>query len=189
MNRREFLLTSAAGAGLLTAGCAGFDQRPAAPERGVGPGALKLLPYPQQLHLRGGSLPLGQPRWVPSPNAPTATERLALDTLRRSSPPGAPFLEVRLGSVEEGYDPNWLAPEERQFLLSEKTSAEASILHIDARGITVVGKGRFGMLYGVQTVCQLAREATAQNQHRLPCLTARDWPDLKWRCLSPTLTW
>ena len=70
-----------------------------------------------------------------------------------------------------------------------KTHSEASILRINPRGITVVGKGKYGMLYGVQTVCQLAREATDQNQGHVPCLTVRDWPDLKWRCLSPTLTW
>ena len=189
MNRREFLLTSAAGAGLITASCARFGEREAVSNSSVGLGRLKLLPYPQQLRLTGGSLPLGLPRLVPNQRQPTATEQLALDSLRRSLPRGAPSIGVRLGSIEEGHDPNWLAAGERQFLLSEKTSSEASVLRINLQGITVVGKGKYGMLYGVQTACQLAREATAQQQNHIPCLTVRDWPDLRWRCLSPTLTW
>ena len=43
------------------------------------------------------------------------------------------------------------------------------------------------MLYGVQTVCQLARDAQRKNKRNtIPCLRIRDWPDMKWRCLSPT---
>src|ERR1035441_5974886 len=102
MNRREFLLTSAAGAGLITASCARFGAREAVANDRGGPGILKLLPYPQQLRLTGGSLPLGQPRLVPNQRQPTATEQLALDSLRRSLPRGAPSIGVRLGSIEIG---------------------------------------------------------------------------------------
>src|ERR1035441_75721 len=115
MNRREFLLTSAAAAGLITASCARFGEREAVSNSSVGLGRLKLLPYPQQLRLPGGSLPLGQPRLVPSRRQTTATEQLALDSLRRSLPRGAPSIDVRLGSIEEGHDPSWLAAGEKQF--------------------------------------------------------------------------
>jgi hypothetical protein len=118
---------------------------------------MKLLPYPQQIGLTGGALPLGQPRWVPNQKQATATEQLARDSLRRSFPRGGPSIGIRLGSIEDGYDASWLAPGEKQFLLSEKTHSEVSVLRIASRGITVVGKGKYGMLYGVQTVCQLAR--------------------------------
>ncbi len=67
-------------------------------------------------------------------------------------------------------------------------------MSISDDGITVVGKGKWGMLYGVQTVNQLIRGTeTVQGLWRmntsLPCLTMRDWPDLPWRCLSPQMTW
>ncbi len=102
---------------------------------------------------------------------------------------------VRLGSVEEGFPAAWLTPEQRAFLELKLTSPEASVLSIEPPGpevpgcITVVGKGKWGMLYGVQTINQLAIEAGRNRQDWLPCMTIRDWPDMKWRCLSPQSTW
>ncbi len=103
-------------------------------------------------------------------------------------------MPVRLGSVEEGYELEWLLPKDREFLANPKTSHEASVLSISDQGITVVGKRKWGMLYGVQTVNQLIRGSdTVQGLWRLntslPWLTVRDWPDLPWRCLSPQMTW
>jgi len=152
MNRREFLLTSTAGLGLVTASCVKIGKGAVLSNGSAGLGHLKLLPYPQQIRLTGGSLSLGQPRRVRNQKQPTATERIALVSLRRSFPRGGPPIGVRLGSIEEGHDPSWLDPGEKQFLLSEKTNSEASVLRIDSRGITVVGKGKYGLLYGVQTV-------------------------------------
>ena len=81
-------------------------------------------------------------------------------------------------------------------------SDEASIVKIGSDGITVVGKGKWGMLYGVQTVNQLVRgyrllkgrgslrpPSHPLQGRSLPCLIIKDWPDMKWRCLSPTMTW
>lgn len=98
-------------------------------------------------------------------------------------------MRVRLGSVEEGYGSSWISPEDDQFIREAKTSPQASVLTIAPDGITVVGKGKWGMLYGVQTVCQLATEAMEYGRNFIPCLSIRDWPDLSWRCLAPTLTW
>ena len=58
----------------------------------------------------------------------------------------------------------------------------------------MVGKGKWGMLYGVQTLNQLLRGTETVQGFRtantsLPCLIIRDWPDLAWRCLSPQMTW
>ena len=96
---------------------------------------------------------------------------------------------MRLGSVEEGYDSSWLAPDENQFLTASTTRPEASVVRITRHGITVVGQGKCGMLYGVQTVNQLVLQAAREERKTIPCLTIRDWPHMKWRCLSPTLTW
>jgi hypothetical protein len=96
---------------------------------------------------------------------------------------------IRLGSVEEGYQRRWLTDEQGSFLANAETSPEASVLTITPEGITVVGKGKWGMLFGVQTVNQLAIQAAREKRDSLPCLTIRDWPDAKWRCLSPQLAW
>jgi len=145
----------------------------------------KLLPYPQEVQVHDGTLPLGPPRVITA-RAPSATERVAKDTLRRSLPSEGRPVPIRLGSVEEGYDADWLSPPDREFLsTADGRKPEASVLTITPDAITVVGQSRRGMLYGVQTVNQLAREASGS----LPCVTIRDWPDMDWRCLSPTLTW
>lgn len=149
---------------------------------------LKLLPYPQEVKPGRGRLPLGPPR-AATEDAPSPTERLALESLNRFLPTTGPPIPVRLGSVEEGYVASWLTARQRAFLARQSTSPEASVLTLAPDGITVVGKGKWGMLYGVQTVNQLAIEARRRKQDFLPGLTIRDWPDLKWRCLAPALTW
>ena len=103
-------------------------------------------------------------------------------------------MPVHLGSAEEGYDLQWLLPKDREFLANPQTSPEASVLVISEKEITVVGKGKWGMLYGVQTLNQLLRgtetvQGLRTTNTSLPCLIIRDWPDLAWRCLSPQMTW
>jgi hypothetical protein len=149
---------------------------------------LELLPYPQQLDRLPGELKAGPPVRA-GENRLSKTGRIALESLRRYLPREGAAIRLRLGSVEEGYKQAWLVPDENLFLLSPRTSHEASVLRIAPEGITVVGKGRFGMLYGVQTVNQLARLASRTGRGVLPCLAIRDWPDVKWRCLAPALTW
>ena len=142
----------------------------------------KLLPYPQQVKLLGGGLLLGPPD-CKSDGAPSETEQIAVQSLGRYLPRKGKAVTIRLGSVEEGYSQRWLTDEQRSFLAKPETSPEASVLTITPEGITVVGKGKWGMLYGVQTVNQLAIQAARENRDSIPCLTIRDWPDAKWRCL------
>ncbi|MBI2298402.1 MAG: hypothetical protein HYU66_05520 [Armatimonadetes bacterium] len=149
---------------------------------------LKLLPYPQRVTPHPGALPLGPARYA-AHGTPSATIRLARESLAHHLPRTGPPIPTRLASVEEGYAADGLSAEQRAWLADPHTSGEACVLDITPDGITVVGKGRWGMLYGVQTVNQLATEAARAGRKTLPCLTIRDWPDLRWRCLSPTLTW
>jgi hypothetical protein len=179
---------------------------------------LPLLPYPKEIEPSSGRLLLGPTKYVTAPAS--ETERVARESLdrhlprqpvRHCLPAGQPSanakdscggqavahgkaVTVHLGSVEEGYRPDWLAPRDRQFLADPKTSPEASVLTISPDAITVVGKGKWGMLYGVQSVNQLIRGTeTSQGLWKMnasiPCLTIRDWPDMAWRCLSPQMTW
>jgi hypothetical protein len=99
------------------------------------------------------------------------------------------MVNVRLGSLEEGSRAPWLTDEERTFLGAATTSPDASVLTITPTGISVVGKGNWGMLHGVQTVNQLAIQAAREGRASIPCLTIRDWPDARWRCLAPQLAW
>jgi Glycosyl hydrolase family 20, domain 2 len=114
---------------------------------------LELLPYPQEVKLLGGRLLLG-PTDRKSDAAPSETEQIAAQSLGRYLPKKGQPVTIRMGSVEEGYPQSWLTDEQRSFLAKAETSPEASVLTITPEGITVVGKGKWGMLYGVQTVNQ-----------------------------------
>ena len=192
MRRREFLgLTAAAGLGLLAGGgCAtGRHENPTTQFSSAGADTtLKLLPYPQQIVMGNDSLALGIAKYELS-GEKSKTMTTAMASLDRHLPKSPRNMRVQLGSIEEGFTASWLTAEEHVFLADAKTSAEASIVKIEPRGITVVGKGKWGMLYGVQTINQLIIQATRENRSAIPCATIRDWPDLRWRCLAPTLAW
>ncbi|MHB1456248.1 MAG: glycoside hydrolase family 20 zincin-like fold domain-containing protein [Armatimonadota bacterium] len=149
---------------------------------------LGLLPYPQEVTRHTGQLSLGVPKCI-TDNEMTDQEKIAYESLRKYLPKVGDETVIRIGSIEEGCDPSWITSAEKSFLAKESTSHEASVLHIERSGITVVGKGKIGMLYGVQTINQLAIQAARNKRDYLPLLTIRDWPDMKWRCLSPTITW
>lgn len=170
----------------VQAACAGYAA-------GTADVPLRLLPYPQQVELHTGQIAVGPAGYV-TDGVASRTEEIAMQSLDGYLPHAGDPLTVRLGSVEEGFAAEWLSADEQAFLARPATSADASVLKISSAGVTVVGKGKWGMLYGVQTVNQLVR-GTQMVQGRwvpsatLPCLTIRDWPDMKWRCLSPQMTW
>lgn len=152
-----------------------------------------LIPYPKQIKYGSGELILGPARFV-AERAPTETEQIARDSLAAYLPREGTAITVRLGSLEEGCPTDLLSADDREFLANPRTSAEASVVTINGEGITVVGKDRWGMLYGVQTVNQLIRGTDVEQgvrrlNTRLPHVTIRDWPDMRWRCLSPQMTW
>lgn len=154
--------------------------------------AIKLLPYPKEISKSAGVVKLGPARYEVT--KPSDTIRVAEESLSSYLPKSGSALTVRLGSVEEGYDGNWLTADQNSFLSKPSTSDEASVVRVGKDGITVVGKGRWGMLYGVQTLNQMIRGNDAERgvwkmRTSLPCLTIKDWPDMEWRCLSPAMTW
>ncbi len=192
INRREFLgVTTVSGIGLLAGGSVSLPSAGSSEtlDKSSFETSLKLLPFPQQVTLGTGSLHLGNAKvQAKAPNSKaTNTAIKSLNSYLTAVPERS--MCVRLGSIEEGYDQSWLGPNENDFLNAPKSSPEASVLTITADGITVVGKGKWGMLYGVQTVNQLICQAQRENREVLPYLSVRDWPDLRWRCLAPTLTW
>ena len=159
----------------------------------AGTATSRLIPYPKEITAAPGMLVLG-PAELVTDGPSSDTEQLALDSLRRYLPRRGRPVRLRLGSIEEGYRGVWLAPGDRAFLADPKTTLEASVLIVSVDGITVVGKGKQGMLYGVQTVNQLVRGTDKEQGLRvlrtsLACQTIRDWHDLAWRCLAPQMTW
>ncbi|HVM48829.1 MAG TPA: glycoside hydrolase family 20 zincin-like fold domain-containing protein [Candidatus Acidoferrum sp.] len=188
MNRREFLaLSSTAGLGMLATSQT-LGPRSAWAADGAKADQPRLLPYPQEFASLAGALHLGTPEFLTA-GASSRTKEIAMACLRRFLPRAKGKLIVRLGSLEEGYDRAWLNEEEAEFLASERTSPDASVLRVTRRGIVAVGKGKWGMLWAAQTLCQMLLQAQRQGQSAIPCVRIKDWPDMRWRCLAPTLTW
>ena len=188
MNRREFLaVSSTAGLGVLAGGQM-LASRAASTATLREMGELRLLPYPQVVAPMEGVLRLGKPEFTIA-GAPSRTEQIAMDSLRRFLPRQGRKVAVRLGSVEEGYDRSWLSDDEAGFLASEKSSPEAGVLRLTPQGIVAVGKEKWGMLWAVQTVNQMIVQSRRLGQNTIPCVRIKDWPDMRWRCLAPTLAW
>ena len=116
---------------------------PAARGEDAAQNALKLLPYPKEIARAAGTVDLGPAEYL-LPH-PSDTVKIAADTLDRYLPKSGKRVAVRLGSVEEGYDEGWLTPDERAFLGEAARSGDAYVLRTAAAGVTVVGKGRWGM--------------------------------------------
>ncbi len=190
MNRREFIISSSAtGLASLTGVRLLPEERVAVGNFGEGePPMLGLLPFPQHVTLTPGSVPIGVPQFRFGQKK-TQTLQIAIDSLLQYTGDRSGELIVNLGSLQDGYESEWLSASDSQWLAANKTSLEASVIRITKQSVTVVGKGGEGMLYGVQTINQLLIEAQRQSKSDLPCLQIRDWPDLKWRCLSPQLAW
>jgi len=90
---------------------------------------LALLPYPQKIDFLPGSLTLG-PVSCKIQESPSETQQLAAESLRSYLPKTGEPIEIRLGSVEEGYGHDWLSNEQQAFLTASVTSDEASVLMI-----------------------------------------------------------
>jgi len=190
MNRREFIFSSSmAGLVSLTSNCLSSEAQSSSVSSGnAQAGALDLLPFPQQVTITRGTIAIGKPQFrFAQEKTPTLQVAMASLVEYAGDQPGR--LILNLGSLEEGYKREWLSTPDRQWIALNETSLEASLISITPQGITVVGKGKEGMLYAVQTINQLLIEARRFGKTELPCLEIRDWPDLKWRCLAPQLTW
>jgi hypothetical protein len=122
---------------------------------------LHLLPEPQKIRLTGGVFVLPNPlRIVPNPDCGQAAE-LLIRAIRDET--GSPCSAESRGDV----------------VLCIKNSGdnEAYDLVIRPKTIQLVGHGKPGLYYGVQTLIQILRE----HGPRLPCVTIQDRPAFRHR--------
>ena len=64
---------------------------------------------------------------------------------------------------------------------------EAYAMTVSPKGVVCTGKDESGLYYAVQTLRQLIR-ANTDASGKLPCLTIRDWPSMKYRCFQDDWT-
>lgn len=65
-------------------------------------------------------------------------------------------------------------------------STEAYTLEVRPEGIVCASRESAGALYGLQTLRQLIR--ANRHENRLPVVTIRDWPSLRWRGFQDDMT-
>jgi len=162
-----------------------LSARSAEPE---GAAALRLVPFPKEVKLAGGRFALGRPLVLAIDTEDVGTmigpelARLGLKppaavrSLVKAQPPCvlelAPAGELKLRAPGPA--------------LREGAGEEDYVLEVGEDFVSIRANARAGLLYGVQTLCQLIR-ANLRDKG-IPCLTIRDWPSLRWRCFQDDLT-
>jgi len=148
--------------------------------------SLRLVPFPKEVKLAEGRFEVNEPLFleVGSEASPMTSQlieaeltRLGVKTRKLGFPTGAVVVMTHSDAPRGPL----AKPEFRA-----NPSAEDYLLTVYPKDIVVWGNGPAGLLYGVQTLCQLIR-ANLKDKG-IPCLTVRDWPSLRWRCFQDDLT-
>ena len=149
--------------------------------------SLRLVPFPKEVKLAEGRFALDRPLVVQFDTEDVGKmigpelERIGL------RPPAVVIAEVKA-------DPPCLLELAPAGQLKHRVGAalrqgageEDYVLEVGDDFVSIRAKARAGLLYGVQTLCQLIR-ANLKDKG-IPCLTIRDWPSLRWRCFQDDLT-
>jgi len=147
--------------------------------------ALRLVPFPKEVKVGEGAFDLSGRLVLAVPKeTPHAVVAGLLDELKRAAAADLGLQAADTRHVLRLAPDPAKAPEPPAF--REGAGAEDYTLAATTAGITVAGNGAGGFVYGVQTLRQLIR--ANRKGDRLPCLTIRDWPSLRWRCFQDDLT-
>lgn len=147
---------------------------------------LCLVPFPKKVRLEAGAFALDQPLVLEvdrrSASLSGALVRAELER-RGSPPPTVRTLEngrhvLRLSKTAGGALP--------KFSFRKVAAPEEYALRVSPAAVTLEGVREAGLLYGVQTLCQLLR--TSRERASLRCLSIHDWPSLRWRAFQDDLT-
>jgi len=134
---------------------------------------IMVLPEPQEVTLSDGSFSLPAGSTVTLVGRPSPAERFAATVLveEMKSRFG---LRLRMG---KGRGVVRLKRDAKV-----KVPGQGYTLKSGADGVEVVGVDEAGLYYGVQTLIQLARRS-ASGGVEVPCLSIRDWPDIRLRAI------
>ena len=165
---------------------------------------LRLVPFPKELELGEGQFALKGKLAVEGHESPRR-ELVLTDTLVLEAPAkklgllggliaaelkraGLPVPEMRALKSDLPQLRVSKRPGKRigAYSFRRDATAEDYALDVGPGEIVCVGSGDAGLFYGVQTLCQLIR--ANRRGDRLPCVTIRDWPSIRWRCFQDDLT-
>jgi len=146
---------------------------------------LRLVPFPKQIDLRLGEFALGRTLVLEvPPGHGQFLARLVADEIRRAGLP-VPTVQILDGAAHRLRFRAATAPWPT-FAFRENATPEDYCLSVDPQAVSIAAQGPAGLLYGVQTLCQLIR--ANRTPQGLPCLAIRDWPSMRWRCFQDDLT-
>ncbi len=175
MLRRRYMLATMA---LLL----GFGNVGSAEE----PSRLRLVPFPKRVELRQGTFEVraNLVLEVPADRAGLLAGMIGAELNRAGLPiPQIQRLKENPDCLRLSTKPGGPMPE-----LARRKSPTDEDYTLEVRPDRVIcsGAGRSGLFYAAQTLCQLIRA----NRHgdRLPCVTIRDWPSIRWRCFQDDMT-
>jgi len=154
---------------------------------------LRLVPFPKQIQLTEGVMPIGREPFIGF--VATLTVSQAAAELREEL--------IRAGDTKATLFPTpgatgthsvflWLSAEKmspdrlRGALPPPPEHAEGYALTVAMEHAVITGRDEAGLLHGIQTLRQLIR-ANLKNRS-LPCLRITDWPSLRYRGYSDDIT-
>ncbi len=149
-------------------------------------GSLRLVPFPKQVKLTGGTLRLQQPLAASLPKTvELAAQAFLLDELVRAGLP-APELEATDGSglvvrLTAKARPEVVLPD-----LRVEAGDEDYALVVTPDGAAIVAPAVPGLFHGLATLGQLVR--ANRRDGAIPCLTIQDWPSVRWRAFQDDIT-
>ena len=148
--------------------------------------ALRLVPFPKRVELKPGRFRLDRPLVLEVPAARAELlGQLVNDELTRAGLPAAK-VQGADGTARVARLGPKPAEAAEAFSFRKEHGDEDYHLAIGPELVVCEGAGDAGLLYAVQTLCQLIR--ANRDASGVPCLAIRDWPSLRWRCLQDDMT-
>ncbi len=161
------------------------------PVRADDASALRLIPFPKEVRVQPGGFDLGRPGKlvVTSVSAKPLYVNLLVRELQQAGLPVPQVVRV------EGIAPvlRWTGPNEPAAKAEAASGAgpgenveECYRLEVRPEAVVCSADHEAGLLYSIHTLRQLIR--ANRRDGKLPCLSIRDWPSLRWRCLQDDIT-
>ncbi len=160
---------------------------------------LRLVPFPKRVELSGGGFPLRGELVLEAPAGAAellggligAELKLAQFPRPKVRPLRGDVRWLRLSTAPGRPAP--APPEGDSARRKEQVAAGEYWFDVRADEIVCGGESEVGLLYAVETLCQLIRANLRETPpgsgvRGLPCVTIRDWPSIRWRCFQDDMT-
>lgn len=154
--------------------------------------ALRLIPFPKEVRLQAGSFDPAQAGKlvVTAVSAKPLYVNLIAQELQQAGLPVPQVVRVEGDLPALQWTTGTAAPAAKASARAgDPASANAEEcyrLEIRPDAVLCTAEHEPGLLYGIHTLRQLIR--ANRRDGKLPCLSIRDWPSMRWRCFQDDVT-